>query len=193
MNKFKGWSLLEVLIVVTVAAVAGSLLISLMVSSGKLFVDQSTQISQGLSLNQSQFELTELIKSSSGIVAQYPVSGMSQYTTDSNTLVIRLPAINSNGDVLNSVYDYAVIEADPAKPQILRKQIFKDTQSYRKSENKILSTDLSSLLFSYLDVNNAQITPDQAVRVRYIINLSTQSGLSLKESSASGTVNLKNL
>lgn len=193
MSNFKGWSLPELLIVITVSAVAGGLLINLMVSSSKLFVDQSARISQGLSLNQAQLELTELIKSSVGIVSQYPAQGTPLHTTDANTLVAKLPGINSNGDVLDLVYDYAVIEADSTTPAVLRKQIFKDNQSYRKTENKVLSTNLSSLTFNYLDVNNTQVAPGQAIRVGFIISLSTQSGLSVKESSSSGTVNIKNL
>lgn len=193
MSNFKGWSLLEVLIAVTVAALAGGLLINLLVSSGKLFVDQSAQISQGLSLNQTQLELTELIKSSSGIATQYPAQGTPQYITDQNTLVLKLPGITSGGDVTDVFFDYAVIEADPGKPAILRKQIFKDSQSFRNSENKVLSVNLSSLSFSYLDINNNAVTPGAALRVSFIINLSTISGFSQKESSSSGTVNLKNI
>lgn len=193
MKNFRGWSLLEVLIVITVAAVAGGLLISLMVSSSKLFVDQSAQISHGLSLNQTQFELTELIKSSSGVVGQYPALGIPQYTTDSNTLVVKLPALTANGDIIDSVYDYAVIEADPVNPAILRKQIFKDNQSFRKTENKVLSTSLSSLTFNYLDISNNATSPAQSVRVSFEIKLSTKSGFSESKNQGSGTVNLKNL
>ena len=89
--------------------------------------------------------------------------------------------------------DYAVIEADAAKPAILRKQIFKDNSSTRNAENKVLSTALSSVAFSYLDVNNGTVTPDQSVRVGFTIYLSTASGFSEQESSASSTVNLKNI
>lgn len=193
MSNFKGWSLLEVLIAITVAAVAGGLIVSLLVSSGKLFVDQSALISHGLSLNQAQLEMTEFIKSSAGIVSQYPVLGTPQYITDQNTLVLKLPGITSSGDVTNLFFDYAVIEADPSDSRILRKQVFKDNQSYRKNENKVLTTDLKTISFSYLDVNSNQIASDQAVRVSFIINLLTKSGLDNKESSGSGTVNLKNI
>ena len=193
MNSAKGWSLIEVLIAVSVAAVAGGLLINLMVSSNKLFFDQSAQISHGLSLNQTIFEITDLIKSSSGIATQYPAQGSPQYVSDSNTLVIKLPAIDGTGSVIDSVFDYAVIEADAAKPAILRKQIFKDNSSTRNAENKVLSTALSSVAFSYLDVNNGTVTPDQSVRVGFTIYLSTASGFSEQESSASSTVNLKNI
>lgn len=193
MKASKGWSLLEVLIAVTVAAVAGGLLINLMVSSNKLFFDQSAQISHGLSLNQAVLEITDLIKSSSGIATQYPVQGAPQYVSDGDTLVIKLPSIDGNGSVIDSVFDYAVIEADQSKPEVLRKQIFNDNSSTRNSENKVLSTALDSVAFSYLDVNNGIVTPDQSARVGFTIILSTTSGFSENESSASSTVNIKNI
>lgn len=193
MKNHRGWSLIEVLIVMTVAAVAGGLLINLMVSSNRIFFDQSAQINQGLSLNQAKLEITDLIKSSAGIAPKYPPTGTAQYTTDTDTIVVKLPALSASGDVIESVYDYAVIEADPSKSTILRKQIFKDNQSFRKTENKVLSSSLSTITFSYLDSNNLPVSADLAVRVGFVINLSTQSGFSSNESSGSGTVNIKNL
>lgn len=193
MNKLKGLSLIEVLIVITIAALASGLIVNLMVSSSRLFVDQSAQISHGLSLNQAKLELTELIKSSSGVAAQYPAQGTPLYTTDANTLVIKLPGITSGGDVTDAFFDYAVIEADSAQPAILRKQIFKDSQSTRKAENKVLSTSLDSLVFNYLDLSNNITSPTQAVRVGFEIKLSTKSGFSENQNQGSGTINLKNL
>lgn len=193
MKNTGGWSLIEILLVMTIAAVAGGLLINLMVSSNRLFFDQSAQINQGLSLNQAKIEITDLIKSSTGIVPQYPVSGTAQFISDDNTIVIRLPAVSALGNIIDSVYDYAVVEADPAKPAILRKQIFKDYQSSRNNENKVLSTSLNNISFKYLDMNSAPVSPDQAVRVGFVISLSTQSGFSANDSTGSGMVNIKNL
>lgn len=192
MKNTRGWSLIEVLIVMTVAAVAGGLIINLMVSSNRIFFDQSAHINQGLSINQTELELTSLIKSSAGAAAQYPVSGTAQYTSDSDTLVIKLPAISSNGDVIESVYDYAVLEADSDNPAILRKQVFKDGQSFRNPENKVLSINLKTLSFAFLDASSNPTTPAQAKRISFIIKLSTKSGFSNKESSGSGIVNIKN-
>ncbi|HLC88376.1 MAG TPA: hypothetical protein VJG66_04985 [Patescibacteria group bacterium] len=193
MTNSRGWSLVEVLIVTTVAAVAGGLLINLMISSNRLFFDQSAHITQGLALNQTELELTELIKSSAGIAVQYPVSGTPQYTSNSNTLVIKLPSLSSAGDVIESVYDFAVVGPDNVNPAILRKQIFKDASSFRKTENKVLSTNLSNLTFNYLDSSNNATSPALAERIGFSIELATKSGFSEKMSSGSGTVNLKNL
>lgn len=193
MKNSRGVSLVEILTVVTVGSIAGFLIINLMISSNKLIVDQSAQIEQGLSLNQTKLEITGLIKSSAGVASQYPEQGVAQYTGDSNTLILKLPAIDANGNVLEAVFDYAVVEPDIATPAILRLRIFKDNLSYRKTENKVLSTSLESFSVSYLDAGNNEVQPPQSERIYFIVNLSTKSGFSENESSGSGIVNIKNL
>lgn len=191
MKDFKGLSLVEVLIAITMAAVAGALLLNILVSSNRIFFNESVQVAQGLSLNQAALEITNLIKSSSGISNQYPPTGASQFTTDANTLVLKIPALNQDESVKDLVFDYAVISKDQSNPKILRKMIFVDNTSFRKSENKVLSTSLKQIKFLYLDVGNSQIAPLEAVRINFTINLSENVSLSQSESSASGTVNLK--
>ncbi len=193
MKNNRGWSLPEVLIVITISAVAGSLLISILFSSNQLFFDQSTQISHGLSLNQANKEISDLIRSSLSVVSQYPASGSPQYTSDSDTLVLRLPAVDSGSNVIDSVYDYAVIEKDSGNINILRAMVFPDPQSTRRAKNKVLTTSHDHMEFNYLDSSNHAVSPGAAVRVYYIINLSTNSGFSANESSVSATINLKNL
>lgn len=193
MKNMRGWSLVEVLVVMVVAAVAGGLLINLMVSSNQLFFDQSAQINHGLSLNQAEPELTDLIKSAVSPAAQYPAQGTAQYTADSDTLIIKLPALSVSGDIIDFVYDYAVVEADVVHPNVLRKQVFKDNQSFRKSENRVLLTNLSSVTFSYLDIKDNPASPNLAERVGFSISVSTKSGLSENVDSISRTVNIKNL
>lgn len=189
----KGISLAEIVIGIAVGAVAGFLVINLLVSSNKVIFDQSAQILQGLSLNEAKLEITSLIKSSAGVAIQYPEQGAAQFSGDSDTLILKLPAIDSNGDVLSGVFDYAVIEPDTQAPAILRSRIIKDNFSSRKPENKVLSTSLESFKVSYLDSSNNAVVMNQAVRINFVIKLSTKSGLTVNESSGSGIVNIKNL
>lgn len=193
MNR-KGISLVEILVGTTVAAIAGGLIINLMVSSNRIFINQTNQASQGLSLNQSAREITNLIKSTSGISNQYPPAGTPQFITDSDSLVLKLPALASGGQIIDSVFDYAVISADTSNPAILRKQIFVDPAvSERNPENQVLSTSLNTLTFRYLDTSNNPAGLLETARINFVLTLKQSNGLPEKESSASGTVNIKNL
>lgn len=163
---------------------------NLLTSSGNLFLDQSVQVSQGLSSNQAKQEIGDLIRSSAGVVSQYPISGAAQYSTGSQILVLRMPSVSQNGQIIESVYDYAVVSPES---KILRLQVFPDGSSLRKSENKVLSTSLKDLSFSYLDANNNPVSPTQAARITFTIDLLDKGGISENESNSSSTVNLKNL
>lgn len=191
MKKNPGFTLIELLIIITVSVIAGSLLVATLVTSNSLFINQSSKVSQGLSLNDSVSEISELIKLSSSIVPSYPVSSP-QYFTNDHTLVLAIPSIDTSGQVIVDTYDYTVIAKDTNKPNILRLNLFPDPTSSRKSQNKVLATNLSEITFIYLDNNNNPISIAQAVKVNFTINLTENNGLSSQTGSASGLINLKN-
>jgi hypothetical protein len=85
-----------------------------------------------------------------------------------------------------------VIHKDTQNPKILRKRVFVDALSSRKAENKVLSTNLSKLEFRYLDSNDQAISPVQAIKVGFIINVAGNVATSTRTSSASGQVSLRN-
>lgn len=187
----RGVSIMEILVGVAIFAVAGSILAGTLISTNDVFLNQNAQVNQGLSLNQTVAEMSDVIKSSAGVVSQYPASGVAQYTTGANVLVLRVPGVSAGEMVLDSVYDYVVLGAEPGSSKILKKKIFTTSPSVRNEENKVLSTSLKNLQFSYLDANNNIVPPAQAVRVAFIVNL--LEGGSENESSASGSINLKNI
>jgi hypothetical protein len=183
---------MELLVGLALSAVGGLLILGILVSSNNIFVTQSVQVNQGLSLNQSSYEITELIKSSAGVVSQYPETGAPQFVTSSQILVLKLPAFSANGQIIDSVFDFAVIARDPSSSKILRKYIFADGASSRKPENKVLSTTLNDLEFLYLDSGGNYVSSGQATRINYTINQLESAGFSPQESSSSGIVNIKN-
>ena len=98
-----GASLLELLVGLS-AVVAGALLImGILVSSNNFFARQTIAINQGLSLNQTEMEITSAIKSSSGIVDKYPTSGVGQFVSSPTTLVLQIPSISQSSQVIDSV------------------------------------------------------------------------------------------
>jgi len=188
----KGFSLPELILALTIVAILGGILVSLLNSTNSVFYDQSVKVKQGLSLNQASKELTSLIKSSAGIATQYPPSGAAQYSTNSQTLVLKIPSLNQSGGIIDQIFDYAIITKDSSNPKIMRKKIFVDPLSQRKSEDKVLSTSLKKLTFIYLDSSNTAVSPAEAVRINFTIKLAENINFTQNESSSSGTANLKN-
>ena len=108
-----GMSLVEILIGLTITSIVGFVLVGIITSSNSFFIDQTIKVDQGLSLNTSVREISDLIKSSGGVVSQYPISGAPQYQSGINVLVLKLPAISATEQVIDSVFDYAIIVKEP--------------------------------------------------------------------------------
>lgn len=188
----KGLSLIEIIVTTTIAALIGTALVTFLMQSNGIFFNQNSKITQGVSLNTATSQITNSIKTASSIAAAYPQSSP-QYTTNSSTLILSLPAIDAQSLVIDNVYDFIVITKDPQKPYILRKLVFPSVgQSSRKSENMVLATNLSSVTFLYYDNNGNTVAPTQAAKVNFTVNLNTKSGLDSQTGSASATVNLRN-
>lgn len=192
MKGIKGFSLIEILVAGTVASIAGALLISTLVQSSGVFSEQSAKISQGLISNDITTSVRESIKQASGVAVSYPETGTALYSSGTETLILKVPAVDSQGNPIENITDYIVIAKDMQDPTILRRLYFKDPISFHKEENMVLTTKLSSVSFSYLDGQGNSVSPSSAAKVRFIINTSEKAGYSQTESSDSGEVNLRN-
>lgn len=186
-----GFSLLEVVIAVAIAGVVGVLLVSLLVQNNGVYFNQTSKITQGINLNDGSSQIDNAIKSASSVAPNYPVLNP-QYTSDANTLVLALPSIDSQSSVIDNTFDYIVISNDAQKPNILRKQVFPDPSSTRKSESLVLSTTLSQITFLYYDSTGQIVAPSSATKVSYSINLTEKASFGNQSSNLSGQVNLKN-
>lgn len=187
----RGVTLIEALIGLSISVVAGLLLISIFIQNNGVTYNQSLKTSQGLGINNAYSKISAVIRSASSIVTSYTLSNPT-YTTSASVLVMKLPAINSQGSAIDSVYDYIVITPDAQNSQILRELVFPDPSSSRAQSNQILTNNLKSITFSYLDTNKNPVPPTSAVLINFVINLTGTQGLDTQQSSASGQINLRN-
>lgn len=185
-----GFSLIETLIVVGASTIIGTLLITLFLHNNSLFHDQSVKTSQNLSANDAYAQISDAIRQASAIAASYNAPPL--YTTNSSTLVLQLPAINSSGAVIANIYDHIVIARDTQRPDHLREMIFPNAQSARATLNQIIAKDVSSIQFYYLDSNQTPVSPTNADSINFTVNLSTAVANSPQQSSVSGQINLRN-
>lgn len=186
-----GFSLLELIISISVASVIGIILVVILVQNNGVLFQQNAKVSQGLTINNTALQINDSIRSASGVVASNLV-GSPTFQTSAQTLVLAIPSLNPQGAVIPNVSDYLIITKDTQKPKILKKIIFVDPQSSRKSENMVLATTLKNLSFEYFNDQNNPVTFNSATKINYVLNLDETSGLLAQESSASGEVNLRN-
>lgn len=182
---------MEILVAMSVAALAGFMLIQILIRNNGLLFQQSAKIYQGLNLNDTVSALGVDIKGANAVALGYPVTSPT-ILSSSSSLVLQFPSVDSNGNIIDKTYDYIIINPDSVQPAVLREQVFPDPLSSRKATNKVLLTNLSSIIFSYFDSNNSPVTPASATKVNFVLNLVTKAGVNQQQSSASAKFSLRN-
>ncbi len=186
-----GFTLIEVLLVGVIGSVVGILLISILVQNNGLFSTHSAQVAQGVGLNDIISEVSSSIKTASSVAPSYPSTNPT-YISSTNTLVLSIPSIDASGNPVDNTLDFLVFTSDNQNQKILRELLFPDLSSSRKSMNKVLATTLSSINFSYSDLNGNPVSPSVASKISYTVNLSTKAGYGTEEASASSQAILRN-
>lgn len=188
----KGFTLLEVLIVVLVSSIAGVLLVQSLIQNNSVFYQQSGRIDEGLKLNDASSQITRDIKAAGGVAPNYPVASPFQYTTSNNSLILKIPSIDSMGNVIDQTFDYIIVATDSAKSTYLRRQVFITPPSTRGASNQVLVNNLSKVSFYYYDGSGNIAPAIQAVKINFVLNNFSQLGTKQQTSSSSGEVTLRN-
>ncbi|MBI2017861.1 hypothetical protein HYS92_02315 [Candidatus Daviesbacteria bacterium] len=189
--KSVGFTLAETLVVVSIIIVAGLLLMGVVVNFTGISVTQSSKVSQGVNVNDSFMKIREAVKSASAIASSYPESGSPIYTSSSTQLVLKLPAIDSSGNIIEASFDYFVFVVESSS---LLFKIFPNAFSSRTAQNQVLTTALDSLLFQYFDnsIPPQEVVPNLSSKIRTTINLRQKIGIDYQTSIATSEANLRN-
>lgn len=187
----KGFTLAETVLVAGIFLIVGTLLAGILVKNTGLYNRQNSLVATGLSTNDVVSEIDNYIRQSSSIASGYPEVSPT-YTTSGTTIVLKIPSINSSGTISN-VYDYVVITEDAVKNNLLKEYIFTDPASDRKSNNKVLTSILQSIVFSYLDKNDNVVASSSAEKVKTQVTVLSVNGSINQSRSAIIVTNLRNI
>ncbi len=169
----KGLTLIEVLVAMGIATIAGVLLVVIIVNSAGLFSNQSLKVQEGLNINDSLAAMRGSIKQANAVASQ---SGASQ-------LVLQVSSIDSSNNIIANTYDYYVYYLDQ---NYLHFKVFPDVLSSRKTTDRIFSNSVDSFKLQYFNSANppVEVPPISATRVRMSVTL--------KQSIATSEANLGN-
>lgn len=187
----KGLTLIEVLIAMGIATVAGGLLLVIIVNSAGLFYKQSSEVSLGLSTNDALMKIRGSIKQAGSIAQSYPETGAPIYTTGSTRLILKIPSTDNLGNIISDTYDYFVYFSDQTK---LRLKSFPNVLSAKKAQDQIFMTNLKSLEFKYLNstIPPQEVPPRSASKVRLTVTVEEKSGARLESLTATSEASLRN-
>lgn len=188
MKKANGFTLVELLITMTVASLIGGLLISILISNTGLFYKETTQVAQGLGLNDALSKIRSNIKQANTVAIEY-VDLSTTYISSESQLVLRLAAIDSFSGIIDGSFDYVVYYLTTDQ---LWMEIFPSSTSSRKHTKELLASKVDKLIFEYFDINNSSVSPQNAVSVKVSIKLQQLAGRNVESSVATSEANLRN-
>lgn len=188
----KGFSLIEAILAVVITSVVGTLLLVIIVNSAGLFYKESSKVGQGIGVNNALSQISQNIKNSTGVLASY-TSGSEAYTSNSTQLVLKIPSVDTNNNIITNTFDYFVFFLDLDK---LRFKSFPDTTapSSRKPADQILSLNVKSLLIQYFNSANPpqEVAPTVATKIRITLTLRQKAGASFETHTATSEASLRN-
>lgn len=185
-----GLTLIEVLVAMGIATLAGVLLVVIIVNSAGIFTQQSSKVQTGLNINDALSSVRGNIKQASAVAESY-TSGSTTYTTGSSQLVLKVPSIDSSGNIITDTFDYFVFFLDQ---KILHFKIFPDSSSSRTASDRIFSTSVDSLEFRFFNSANppVEVAPVNATKIRISLVLKQRIGTNFETNVATSEANLRN-
>lgn len=149
-----GFTFAEALVVIGLFSLLSVFIVGIYLSHNNLYYSQSAEINAVGGARQVMDDMTDQIREAVDIAASYTYS-LVLYTTDGDTLVLRLPALDSSGNPIAATYDYVIYYIDAADSSQLRKIVAPNSASTRRAEAKLLTDYLNSLTFAY---NNSPLS-----------------------------------
>ncbi|MFC1663389.1 type II secretion system protein J [Patescibacteria group bacterium] len=144
----RGFTLQEVMVMVFVIGLLSVLVSSVFVASNRVFrivqasVDLQTDISRIQTLLQRDIR-------GAAAVSQYPEASPT-YTSDDDTLVLRMASIETDGSIVPSTYDYIIYTISGPGPYTLTREQVANGAG-RNDSTQVLSKVLIDLTFMYDD------------------------------------------
>ena len=187
--KQMGLTLIELLISLGIVILIGVLLLTIMVNTLGLFYKESSTLTQGLSINDALSKIRSAVKQSSAVVPSF-TSGVT-YTSSTIQLILKVTSVDSSNNLIANTFDYFVFFLDEGK---LRFKTYPDVLSSRDFQDQIFSTNVKSLEFKYLDLQNppSEVVPDTASKVRVLLILQQKSGVDFETITATSEASLRN-
>jgi len=149
-----GFTLVEIIIVVLLFAIMIGTLYNLLDGYGKIRVYGEAQI---ITVEQGRAAMDEIAKyaaQSRRVLTSQTINGII-YASNAMTLVLQLPAINGNGDIVDGAWDYAAFYLSVGSR--LYRSSEPNVASARPAGTKFLSDSVSGIQFTYDNADFAQV------------------------------------
>lgn len=165
----KGATLLELAVSMAITALMFTILGSIFIAQGR-FIAIHDAISETQLGSFNALDATGLYTASaSQVIASATLNGTA-YTTGTELVILELPAIDSNKDIIDSTFDYVAIGLDPAATNTFIIDFDADVLSDRADLTRNITTLVNQVIFRYNTV-----TPTDANTIDLFVKTSKES------------------
>jgi len=141
----RGLTLIEVIVVMSIFAVASIVIGSIYISHNKFYTIESA--AADIKTQKSIFtqDFKETAESATSVAASYVFNGITR-SSSSSTIVFKLPAIDGSGNIIAAKFDYAAFYGEGNKTYL---ETAPDAASIRKNIKRQLADTAQDLNFRY--------------------------------------------
>ena len=144
----KGFGVFEIIIGLVVISTIFLVLMDSFLMHGRLFRAGSTQSEMQYCKARIGEHFSKYIRSANAVVSSATINA-EDYVTDRDTLILSIPSINPQNDVIEGSYDYLVFYRGASKDEEFYYYLKPDAQSSRNAIEKQLCSCMGSIDFSY--------------------------------------------
>lgn len=173
-NRRRGVSLMETIIVIGIMSVLMLVVTQIFLLNYEIVDKQSGRAANETGAILAAKTISQMTRGASAVEASHVFSGTTR-TSSSTTLVLKMPSIDSSGNVLAATFDYVAIYRHTTNTDELHVAIDAATGSYRQDGSRRLTANNQTLTFFY---NDPTLTETDRVSA-YVVNSQTKRGTTL--------------
>lgn len=170
-NDACGVSLMETMVVIGIMAVLLVIVAQIFALNYDIYAKQTARLDADTGAVFAARNISDLTRGASKVMASHTINS-TLYTTSHDELVLRVPSVDTNGDIIDAIFDYIAIYRDVTDTS----KIFADTEigagSTRINGTKLITAYNGTMEFRY-------DAPDETDATRvgiFIINTQTVRG-----------------
>lgn len=155
-KKDKGFTLIETLAVVAVLATVAVILAEIFLGQIVFFQREQARVELALAATRALTDLVSQGREGFGAVAASTFDSVT-YVSGPQELILKLPALDAQGQIIVGEFDYVVYYRDQSNPAKLMKKTVAAPASSRPAVLKCLASDVSGLNFLYDSPDFSQV------------------------------------
>lgn len=164
----RGFTVMEAVSVLGIMTMVLVMVSEMFASGYNIYILQSARIGAEVGAVFAARAVSEATRDAMAVEASSTING-TLYTSDADTLVLKLPSIDSSNNVIAASYDYIAIFNDPSDSTLVKRATQITGASKRPTGTKLITTSNSVLRFRY---NEPVITDSTRVQL-YLKNVQT--------------------